>query len=216
MPTRFATWTFTVCALAVAPCLAERLPASAGSWPEFRGPTGQGHAPNAGLPLDWDTEENVAWVQPIPGKGWSSPIVHQGRIFLTTAVAEEVDGEPGQSLRVICIGIDRGEVLWDKELFRVNPAPIHKKNSHASPTPLTDGQSIFVHFGPNGTAALDLDGTVRWSTRVEYNARHGGGGSPILSGDRLIFNCDGVEEPFVVALDKATGNERWRSPRPEL
>ena len=91
---------------------------------------------------------------------------------------------------------------------------IHPKNSYASPTPLISEGRIYVHFGHLGTASLDLTGKVLWrQTSLKYTPVHGNGGSPVLSGDRLIFSCDGATEPFVVALDCRTGEVRWKSPR---
>ena len=93
---------------------------------------------------------------------------------------------------------------------------IHSKNSHASPTPLVSGDRIFVHFGNHGTAALDLDGRIIWNRKIDYNPVHGSGGSPVLFEDHLILNCDGGSDPFVISLHTATGEERWRTPRPEF
>lgn len=204
-----------IASMAISACAAFACCAES-NWPEFRGPDGQGHSSAVDLPLRWGPSQNVTWVQDIDGHGWSSPVVHEGRIFLTTATTREVDGRPGQSLRTLCLDVERGHVLWDREIFAVNPSSIHKKNSYASPTPVIDGHTLYVHFGPNGTAALDFEGAKIWSRRVEYNAHHGGGGSPVISGDALIFNCDGAADPFVVALDKATGDEMWRTPRPKI
>lgn len=208
------------------------------NWSEFRGPTGQGRSTATGLPVHWSPHENVAWRTPIAGKGWSSPILWGERVFLTTAVELESAGSEAvdqgatdelpsvaaknadQSLRCVCLDAATGNVLWDVEALRtdaVNLPSSHAKNSYASPTPITDGRHVFVHFGPLGTAALDFDGNVLWANQsIKYNAQHGGGGSPILCAQALIFNCDGVEDPFVVALDKSNGHELWRSPRPQM
>lgn len=189
--------------------------AQADNWPEFRGPTGQGHAQGR-LPVEWAPERNVAWKQAVPGAGWSSPIVWNGRLYLTTAVPMGEDDD--QSLRVLCLDAATGKVLWDREVFRqagATAARIHAKNSHASPTPLTDGRRLYVHFGHQGTAALDLDGQVLWrQTELSYRPVHGNGGSPILVEDALVFSCDGSNSQFIVALDAATGKVRWKTPRP--
>ena len=190
--------------------------AIAEDWAQFRGPTGQGLSSAKGLPTQWSVEQNVAWRVPIAGQGWSSPVVQDGRIYLTTAVP---DGgkDAGYSLRAICIAADDGQQLWDIEVFRQGPdAPgIHTKNSHASPTPLVAGERLFVHFGHQGTAALDLEGNILWrNTSIKYAPVHGNGGSPALVGSSLIFSCDGAKDPFVVALNAETGDEIWRTPRP--
>jgi glucose dehydrogenase len=166
----------------------------------------------ADVPLEWDASKNVAWRTPIPGKGWSSPVLAGGRLYLTTATGEQAS----PVLRAMCLDAQSGKVLWDAELFRPDrkqAGVMHEKNSQASPTPIVDGERLYVHFGHLGTAALDLSGKVLWRTVVEHPPAHGNGGSPVLTGGLLVFNCDGVRDPFVVALDAATGAERWRTPR---
>lgn len=185
------------------------------NWPEFRGPTGQGIVRDKPLPTEWSNTKNVVWKQPIPGLGWSSPIVFNGRIYLTTAVLD--DKTKDQSLRALCLDVQTGKVVWDKEVFKENgkTAPkIHSKNSHASPTPLTDGQRLYVHFGHDGTAALDFDGNILWTqTSLKYKPVHGNGGMPILVDDLLVFSCDGGDKQFVVALDKSSGKVVWQTKR---
>jgi outer membrane protein assembly factor BamB len=156
------------------------------------------------------------WKQPIPGKGWSSPIIFDGRIYLTAAVPGENEGQAAQSLRVLALDAATGKILWDKEVFQQDAgAPgIHSKNSHASPTPLTDGERLYVHFGHQGTASLSLSGEVLWKNReLAYKPVHGNGGSPVLSAGKLIFSVDGSDQQFVVALDSVTGKVVWKTPR---
>lgn len=191
--------------------------ASAGDWAEFRGPTGQGHAAASKLPTEWSSSKNVAWKASIAGLGWSSPIVVGDRIYLTTAVPTGDGEKKDQSLRTICLNAATGKSVWDKEIFLQDgktAKPIHSKNSHASPTPISDGKHLFVHFGAQGTACLTLDGAVVWQNReFQYEMRHGNGGSPILVDDMLVFSCDGLDKMFVVALDKSTGKVRWQTAR---
>ena len=108
--------------------------ASADDWPEFRGPTGQGHAAAKDLPVEWGKDKNVAWTTPIPGLGWSSPVVVGGRVYLSTAVSVKGSSKGDQSLRATCLDAGSGKILWDKEVFhqdgRTAP-PIQSKNSHA-------------------------------------------------------------------------------------
>lgn len=187
---------------------------AAADWPEFRGPTGQGHASVSRLPLEWDATRNVAWKQSLPGRGWSSPVLKDGRLYLTSAVE---DGSSKMSLRAFCLDEDTGKILWNVEVFGAGAgqAPrIHSKNSHASATPLLADGRLYVHFGHQGTACLDIEGKVLWrNASLAYPPVHGNGGSPLLTGDALIFSCDGASQPFVVALDKNTGKVLWRTKR---
>lgn len=189
-------------------------PAMADGWPEFRGPTGQGVSTATGVPVRWSATEGVAWKREVPGSGWSSPVLVDGRVYLTTAVES---GAGDVSLRAVCVDAADGEILWNVEVFQPDSRDaraIHQKNSRASPTAIVAGDRLYVHFGHMGTAALDLAGNVLWrQTEVTYSPLHGNGGSPALVGDRLVFSCDGAEDPFVVALDRATGDVRWKTPR---
>ena len=184
----------------------------AADWSQFRGPDGQGHAEvRQPLPTRWSTIKNVPWSVEIPGTGWSSPIIHRDQIYLTTAVP--ADGGQ-QSLRALCLDTHTGKTLWSTEVFSVTPLAKHDKNSHASATPVTDGDRLYVHFGAYGTAALDFNGKVLWrNTALKYPPVHGNGGSPIIVGNALIFSCDGARDPFVVALKKADGEVLWRVAR---
>ena len=178
-------------------------------WPQFRGPDGQGHSVEQGLPSDWSESRNVVWKTPIPGLGWSSPVVADGRVWLTAAI-----GQRDISLRALAFDVETGRELVNAELFRIKrPRDINPKNSWASPTPIVEGDRVYVHFGADGTAALTTSGEVVWRERFPYESQHGAGGSPIVYGDLLIFSCDGYDQAFVVALDKRTGKVRWKTPR---
>ena len=178
-------------------------------WPQFRGPTGQGHSDEQGLPLNWSETTNVRWKVAIPGKGWSSPVVQGDRIWLTTATDE------GKSLRALSIDRNSGAILQNVEVVRLkSPKLTNSKNSFASPTPVVDGERVYVHFGAYGTACLTQSGEIVWKTRLEYdNGQHGTGGSPIVYEDLLIISCDGNDVQFVVALDKLTGKVKWKKSR---
>jgi outer membrane protein assembly factor BamB len=184
-------------------------------WPQFRGPTGQGISAAANVPIEGDATKNVAWKIDLPGSGWSSPILSNGRLYLTAAVLDAATAEI--TLRALCCDAQNGHVLWDTEVVRPSPeatAAMHRKNSLASPTPLLAGDRLFVHFGHMGTAALDLAGKVVWrQTGLPYSPTHGTGGSPALVGDALIFSADGQSDPFVAALDAKTGAVRWKTAR---
>jgi outer membrane protein assembly factor BamB len=183
---------------------------SAEDWPQFRGPGGQGHSSEAGLPLQWGETKNVAWKVPVPGRGWSSPVVARGRVWLTTAAPVQRE----TSLRLMAYELETGKQALDIEVFRLRSSELQNaKNSHASPTPIVDGERVYVHFGAEGTAAVSTAGDILWKTRLGYQTQHGNGGSPELAGDLLIVSCDGFDESFVVALDTQTGKTRWRTDR---
>jgi outer membrane protein assembly factor BamB len=196
-------------------CLPLGAVASAEDWPEFRGPTGQGLSTAARVPVRWSSTENVAWKRAIPGVGWSSPVLVAGRIYLTTAGKASITGDT--ALSVVCLDAADGRIVWEKEVLRPAASEaraMHQKNSLASPTAIVAGQALYVHFGHMGTAALDLAGNVLWrQTDIKYSPEHGNGGSPALAGDRLVFSCDGSRAPCIVALDRATGDVRWNTPR---
>ena len=195
-------------------------------WPQFRGSQADGQADWCEAPLRWTTAEGIRWSVEIPGRGWSSPVHRDGRIYVTTAVitdgGEEGNPKADRSLRALCLDLETGRTLWDVEVFKQDgasaPDTIHQKNGHASPTPvLADDGRMYVHFGHQGTACLSMsDGAKVWENReLTYPPRHGNGGSPVLVEGRLIFSADAESNPFVAALDAATGKVLWKRERPE-
>ncbi len=183
--------------------------AAPAEWPQFRGPDGQGHATAKELPSAWSELENIRWKVEVPGLGWSSPAVAAGQIWLTTAVESE------GTLRALCFDRDSGELVHDVEVFRLpDLGRVNNKNSHASPTPVIDGSNVYVHFGAHGTACLSTDGQIVWKKRLEYDHRHGPGGSPVVWRDLLIVSCDGTDVQYTVALDRRTGEARWKAEHP--
>jgi len=189
--------------------------AEAGEWPQFRGPTGQGISHATNVPLHWSATSNVVWKTGIPGRGWSSPVLADGRLYLTTAVGGA--DAASVSLRALCVNAIDGAILWNIEVLQPEPSSaktIHQKNSPASPTPIVDRGRLYVHFGHMGTAALNISGKILWrQTALKYSPLHGNGGSPALMDDLLVFSCDGTKDPFIVALDAGTGDVRWKTPR---
>ena len=188
--------------------------AAEADWPQFRGPAGQGISDATGVPTEWSDTKNVAWKVEVPGKGWSSPVLANGRLYLTSAIG---DSASGITLHALCLDAADGRTLWDTEVFRPDSeatAAMHRKNSLASGTPIVTADRLYVHFGHMGTAALDLAGKVVWRQGdLKYQPVHGNGGSPALVDGALVFNCDGAKDPFVVSLDAATGTVRWKTPR---
>ncbi len=194
-----------------APLLAQRL-----SWPDRSGPTFNGHvaAEDAkGLPTAWDeaTGRNIAWKVKLEGEGHSTPIIGQGRIWLTAA------NHDGTKQYVYCLDADTGRVLHHKLLFEnEKPEPLgNAVNTYASPSCLLEADAVYVHFGTYGTARLDpRTAEVVWQRR-DINCRHfrGPGSSPVLFEDLLILTYDGIDQQFLTALDKATGKTVWRTDR---
>lgn len=190
-------------------------------WSRFRGPNGQGITSESDLPLEWSEDSNVRWKTPIPGQGWSSPIVSGDHVFVTTAT------DDGASCRVI--GIDRisGEVLWNREAHHQVPGPKRAQNSYATPTPVSDGERVYAAFFDGTVVAVDFDGNLVWKNEdVDFHSLHGLGASPILAGEMLLMPFDGSsreeqrvgwKEPWgqavVLAIDKETGKTRWRGQR---
>ncbi len=189
--------------------------ALAENWPEFRGPGQQGVSAETNLPLTWSETENIAWKTDIPGLGWSSPSIVDGVIWLTTAVKPD-ESAPATDLIALALYAKSGEVLRQIKVFhKDDPGSIHGKNSHASPTPIIEGDKVYVHFGRHGTACLTSSGDIVWQTELQYEHRHGPGGSPVIYKNLLIVACDGTDTQYVVALDKTTGKEVWKTPRVE-
>ncbi len=180
-------------------------------WPEFRGPAGDGHAASANLPLNWSETENVTWKVPIAHKGWSTPVVLEGRVWLTTAT------EAGHDFFAICLDAATGEVKFNKKLFHSdNPEPLSNTvNCYASPSAVVEPGRVYISFGSYGTACLDTATFETIWKRSDLPCRHfrGPGSSPILFEDLLILSLDGIETQYVAALDKRTGKTVWKTDR---
>lgn len=211
MHSRLAAGLLAVTALTTVPLFAE-------DWPQFRGPTGQGISSAVDVPLHWSFAEgkssNIGWRIDVPGKGWSSPVLARGKVYLTSAVE---NGASGVTLNAFCFDAASGKTLWNTQVFHPDASAVkkmHPKNTPASATPIVTDDRLFVHFGHLGSAALDLTGKVVWrQTSLQYSPVHGNGGSPLLINNELIFSCDAAKEPFVAALDAGTGEVRWKTPR---
>lgn len=198
------------------------------SWPQFRGPTGQGLATSCLVPDHFDQTSGMCWRTEIEGKGWSSPVVADGKIWLTTAIEHErtqtkVKGETKDvasrlNLRAVCVDFASGKLLHECELAEVKQAqPIHALNTYASPTPVISDGKIFCHFGTYGTWCLNAaNGEVIWHKQVVVDHSVGPGSSPVVCGEHLIIVCDGIDRQFVAALHIDTGEEVWRTLRPPM
>jgi len=203
-------------------------------WNQFRGPTGQGHAANAKIPLRWSETHNIRWRTPLPGLGYSSPVVDGNEIWLTTAFdapssPEEIEvrtrtntgSEPltvsdSATMHALCIASDTGQLLHNVELLRIEkPQWIHVQNSYASPTPVIEDGKLYCHFGTFGTVCLDTKTQkILWTNRgTEVMHENGPASSPVIWGDYLIVHCDGSDQQYIVALDKKTGAFAWKTDR---
>ena len=180
------------------------------SWPDYRGPKHDGSADESNLPLKWDEDNGVRWKIPIHGRGWSSPVVKEDQIWLTTATPN------GKELYAICVDGDSGRLLMDKKLFQVDePQFAHRFNSYASPSPQIDGDFVYVSFGSPGTACINRKTKrVVWQ-RTDFVCDHfrGAGSSPFVYKDLLVLTMDGADHQFLVALNKFTGKTIWRTER---
>src|SRR5262245_27401595 len=185
-------------------------------WPQWRGPSGQGYASDARVPLTWGETENVLWKTALPGKGNSPPVVWGDRVFLTSA------GEGGATRSVLCIRATDGKLLWEKIAAKGVPQEkTHAWNGHASPSCVTDGKHVWAFFGTPGLFCYDLDGTLVWKkTFGTFHSAAGWGtaASPFLYEDTVILNCDNdggriAAPPALVAMEKTTGKLRWSTPR---
>ncbi|MCA2965930.1 MAG: PQQ-binding-like beta-propeller repeat protein [Acidobacteriota bacterium] len=225
----------TVCLLATSFLHAE-------NWPQYRGIAASGLGDGT-PPLRWNTEtgENIRWKTPIPGLGYSSPVVWGDRLFLTTAVPAKGDAEVklglygdikpvknegAQSFQVLCLDRRTGKILWQQTAVQTTPKiKRHPKSSHANPTPATDGQRLIVSFGSEGLYAYSLDGKLLWKKDlgvldsgyyVAPDAQWGFASSPILHEDKVIIQADVQKNSFLAAFDAKTGKELWRTPRQDV
>jgi outer membrane protein assembly factor BamB len=207
-------------AVIVSLAAASALPALAENWPQFRGPTGQGISRETGVPVKWSDTEHIAWKTPIPYAGWSSPIVFGDRVFVTGTTAD------GVSCHILCLDRLTGQIMWDREVFKQVPGVCDGRNSHATSTPVTDGERVYAFFSSASAAAVTFDGKVAWTNReIKFHAIYGLASSPTQYNDLLIMNFDGTDpetddghtrawdKSYVLALDKATGKEKWKTMR---
>ncbi|MEZ5399306.1 MAG: PQQ-binding-like beta-propeller repeat protein [Bryobacteraceae bacterium] len=193
-------------------------------WPRFRGPDGAGVAiRTTKLPAEIGPEKNVVWKTELP-PGHSSPIVAGGRIFLTAAeggsssdAGRDKVVDQGGKLYTFAIQRQTGEILWRREAPRPRLERYQPTNSPASPSPVVDGDRVFVFFGDYGLIAYDLEGRELWKAPLgPFNNVNGHGSSPIVAGDLVIMLCDQDSDSFLLAVDKVTGREVWRTARPEV
>ncbi len=177
-------------------------------WSRWRGPSGQGVVEATGYPDRWSDTENVLWKVPVPGRGHSSPIVWDDRIFLTTS------RDRGRRVSILAFRRSDGRLLWQADAPNGPGERTHGKNSPASATVTTDGERVYASFGSRGLLAVDFDGNIVWHRELgRIDNYHGPAGSPLLYRDSVIIYQDQNRGAFVIALDARTGETRWRTPR---
>ena len=199
------------------------------NWPGWRGPSGDGVSAGKGIPTKWSSTENIAWKIAIPGEGHSSPIVWGDKVFLTSSLTEK------NKRILLCLDRLSGQTVWQRDVVQSPPETIHRLNSRASGTPATDGKQVYVTFmraegdkviAPNVgserlitpgkiiVAAYDLDGNEKWKTNVgDFVSAHGFNTCPVLFEDLVILNGDHDGDAYLVALDRQSGRQRWRTRR---
>jgi outer membrane protein assembly factor BamB len=176
-------------------------------WPQFRGPNGTGVNETTGLPSEFGPDKNVIWKKTIP-TGHSSPVLIKNYIFLTACENEK--------LLILCLDRQNGNILWQKEAPRPRKEKLDFRNNPASPTPVTDGENVYVFFSDFGLLAYDFDGKELWRLPLEpFDNFYGMGASPIVADNNVILVCDQNTDSFIIAVDKNTGKVAWKKKRPE-
>ena len=230
----------TLVIIAVASLALLNVTAGAANWPQWRGPSGMGISSEKNLPAEWSPMKNIKWKTPIPGRAHSSPIVWGQKIFVTTAIEGEVvpgakavkhmmgdkeflhpdsvGADRKHKFKVLCIDRETGKVLWEQTAFEGTPYDNrHRKSSFAASTPASDGKMVYAFFGSEGMYAYDLKGKLAWKADLGKlgTVGMGTGTSPILFDNLVLMQCDeeNGDASFIVALDKKTGKEVWKTPR---
>ena len=176
-------------------------------WSRFRGPNGSGISATKGLPTEFGPDKNVVWKVDLP-QGYSSPIIHGNRIFLTAL--------RDQSLVTLAVDRDNGKVLWEKVSPRVRSEKLDKRNRPAAASAATDGEHVSVFFGDYGLITYDVNGNELWKQPLgPFNNVYGMGASPVIVGNKVILVCDQQTNSFIAAWDKKTGKKLWETPRVE-
>lgn len=229
-----------LCLACSLPCLAQSSPS--GNWPQWRGPQGAGISNEKNLPDQWSADKNIRWKTPLPGRGHSSPVVWENKIFLTADLEgdvvpgakavqhvrkgevwvhpDSVSGNRKHTLKMLCLDRDSGKILWEQVAYEGTVLDDrHRKNTYASGTPVTDGKFVYAFFEAEGLYCYDFAGKLIWKTNVGKISKvgMGPGTSPVLYENLIILQCDledgGPALSFISAVDKRTGKEVWRVKR---
>jgi len=212
-------------------------------WSQFRGPRSKGYIEGSHIPVSWNVEkgENVKWKTAIPGLGHSCPVIWKDKLFISTAISSsgnnglkvglygDIDEDPDESVhqfRLYCLNKKTGKIIWNQLAHEGVPiTKRHTKSSHANPTPATDGKHVVVFFGSEGLYCYDMNGNLEWSKDLgrlnagPYNlpeVEWGVASSPVIYKNKVIVQCDVVEQSFLVCFDLSGGEEIWRTLRDEI
>ena len=214
--------------------------AFADSWPQFRGPTASGVAVGQSVPVEFGESKNLTWKVDVEGKAWSSPVISDGVVWLTTAIEnqpteqERIEMLKNASieerkfkqlsiaksidLKLLSLDLKNGRLIRTIDLTTVQkPDAIHNLNSYASPTPVLDGGNVYCHFGTYGTFCVQQkSGEIKWQRKLTLAHSVGPGSSPYVHGDLVVLIQDGIDRQYVTALNKESGEQIWEIDRPEM
>ncbi len=194
------------------------VPGAEQQWPCFRGPSQQGLVySDAPIPERWSTDENILWKSELPGRGNSSPVIWDHRLFLTSEGPRDDDGDAAPERLLLCFDRRDGELLWTHAAPEVTETEgLYWKNTFASATPVTDGERVIAFFGNAGLVCCDMDGNRLWHRDVgHFPTMHGPGTSPVLYRDLVFLIQDQTKgESLCAAYDVRTGEPRWKRQRP--
>lgn len=185
------------------------LPAARGetNWPRWRGPDQNGHSAETDLPVTW-AADNIVWKTALPGVGQSSPIIWGDRIFLTSELGN------GQERLVFCVDRKSGQILWKQSAWKGTPERSHAMNGWASASCVTDGEIVVAFFGIGGIHAYSVDGKPLWSHDLgKFESPWGVAACPVIVDQLVIQNCDADKDAQLIAFDKQTGKEAWKTKR---
>jgi outer membrane protein assembly factor BamB len=210
------------------------------NWPQWRGPRGQGVSDEKNLPLEWSPTKNIKWKTPISGRGHSSPIVWDNRLFLTTAVEGSVvpgaaavkhvingqtvkfpdtaGADRSHALKLISVDVETGKIVWERTVYEGRVYDDRQKtNSYASSTPATDGRYVYAYFGSEGLYCYDFEGNQVWKATLGGIAKmgYGEGTSPIIFENLVIVQADSEmgDGSYIAAFDRTNGKQVWKTAR---
>lgn len=186
---------------------------SAGDWKRFRGSDGNSTALSANLPTSWNERENIAWQAELPGRGPSSPIVVDGRVFVTSSSGIRQD-----RLHVICFDQGSGEKLWERQMWANGRTMTHEASANAAPTPASDGKNVYAFYSSNDLICYDLDGNLKWYRGLGYDYPKAGNdigmaSSPVVASETVVVQVENQGDSFVAGINTNTGETRWRIER---